>query len=340
MKRILPLLPLAALLTGAAVAPAPPPPPQWPPAPATARLRFAEEIAGPRVTAAGKLGGFLRALIGLDKAGDISKDRLVRPTGIFVSSGTVFIADPGRRAVLRYEEATGKGEWWPRSSRQQLHAPVSVARTPDGRLLVVDSTLKKVFILDAAGKVTGELEGDPQSLGQPAAVTVSGERIYVSDVKNHRIAIYGLEGGFLHSFGRRGTGAGEFNFPTYLWFDKAARRLWVSDSGNFRVQWFDANGGFLGRLGENGNRPGYLARPRGIALDSDGNAYISDAAFDALQIFDEKNRLLLFVGRAGGGSGEFNMPGGLFVDERDRVYAADTQNGRVQVFQYLKEVKP
>lgn len=335
MKRIPTLLALAVILSGAAAGPAP----QWPPAPETARLRYIEEISGSRVAAAGRLGAFLRVLIGLDRAGELSKDRLIRPTGIFVSSGTVFIADPGRRAILRYEESTGKGEWWPHSTRQRLLAPVSMAQTPDGRLLVVDSILKKVLILDAAGKIAKELEGDPQGLGQPASVTASDERIYVSDVKNHRIAVYGMEGVFLHSFGRRGTGEGEFNFPTYLWFDKAARRLWVSDSGNFRVQWFDTDGKPLGRLGENGNRPGYLARPRGIATDSDGHTYIADAAFDAFQIFDEKN-LLLFVGRAGGAAGEFNMPGGIFIDGRDRLYVADTQNGRVQVFQYLKEVKP
>lgn len=339
MKRLPPFLILTAILSGSAPAPAPPPP-QWPAAPAEARLRYVGEIAGPRVAAAGRLGSFLRALVGLDKAGEISEDRLIRPTGICVSSGTVFIADPGRRAVLRYEEATGKGEWWPHSTRQRLLAPVSVAQTPDGRLLVVDSILKKVFILDAAGKIMKELDGDPRGLGQPASVAASDERIYVSDVKNHRIAVYGMEGVFLHSFGRRGTETGELNFPTYLWFDKASRRLWVSDSGNFRVQWFDANGKPLGRLGENGNRPGYLARPRGIATDSDGHAYISDAAFDAFQIFDEKMSLLLFVGRAGGAVGEFNMPGGISIDARDRVYVADTQNGRVQVFQYLKEVTP
>ncbi|MBI2787389.1 MAG: hypothetical protein HYX59_01790 [Elusimicrobia bacterium] len=340
MKRIAPLLALSALLAGAAAAPAPPPP-QWPPAPAVARLRYEGEILGPRIAAAGRLGGFLRALVGLDKSAEIASNRLIKPTGIYVSSGTVYVADPGAHGVMRYREADGKGDWLPHGTRAHLLAPVSVAATADGLIFILDSLLRKVFILGPDGKIKGELEGDPQGLGQPAALAVSDERVYVSDVKNHRIAVYGLEGGFLHSFGRRGTAPGELNFPTYLWFDKASRRLWVSDSGNFRIQWFDSNGAYLGRLGENGNRPGYLARPRGIALDSDGHAYVSDAAFDALQIFDEKNRLLLFVGRAGGAMGEFSMPGGLFVDERDRVYVADTQNGRVQVFQYFKEeVKP
>lgn len=339
MNRSLPILLLVAALTGAA-APSETPPPQWPPAPQAARLRFIAEIAGPRVAGASKIGGFLRALIGLDKAGEVARDRLTRPTGIFVSSGTVFIADPGARGVLRYQEADGRGEWWPRSTRAKLLSPVSVAGTPDGRLLVLDSLLRKVFVLDAEGRVKGELEGDPQGLSQPAGLAVSDKRIYVSDVKNHRIAVYGMEGTFLQSFGRRGTGAGEFNFPTYLWFDKASGQLWVCDSGNFRIQWFDGDGRFIGKMGENGNRPGYLARPRGIAKDSEGHVYATDAAFDAFQLFEPNDDLLLFVGRAGSRPGEFSMPGGIFIDGRDRVYVADTQNGRVQVFQYIPEAKP
>lgn len=338
MKRALSAMLLIVLLT--ASAPPAEAPPQWPPAPQAARLRFTGEISGPRVTGTGRLGGFLRALIGLDKAGEIAPDRLVKPTGLFVRGGTVFVADPGMRAVLRYDEATGKGEWWPRGVEKTLVSPVSVAGAADGRLFILDSQLGKVFILDAEGNVTGELEGDPEGLGRPGALTVSGKRIYVSDVKRHRIAVYGIDGTFVQAFGRRGDRPGEFNFPTYMWFDKKADRLWVTDSGNFRLQWFGPDGRFGGAIGENGNRPGYLARPRGVAVDSEGHVFVVDAAFEAFQVFDDKKNFLLFVGRAGTAPGQFSMPGGIFIDGRDRVYVADTQNARVQVFQYIKEVKP
>ena len=326
------------LVLTAAAPPAEPPPPQWPLAPQAARLSFSGEIAGPRAAGTNRLGGFLRALIGLDRAGEITADRLAKPTGLFVSSGTVFIADPGMRAVLRYDEASGRGEWWPRSADIKLLSPVSVAAAPDGRQFVLDSLLKKIIILDDKGDVKGELEGDPEGTGQPAALAVSGTRIYVSDVKKHRISTYGLDGTFMQAFGHRGKGPGELNFPTYLWFDKKADRLWVTDSGNFRLQWFSPDGRFGGSIGENGNHPGYLARPRGLAVDSDGHVFVSDAAFEAVQVFDDKGKLLLFVGRAGMAPGQFSMPGGVFIDGRDRVYVADTHNARVQVFQYIKEV--
>lgn len=329
-----------AFLLSIALAAAEAPAPQWPPAPAPARLRYAGEIRGAKVQAAGKLGGFMKALLGLDPAGELAGERLVKPTGVCVRGGMVFVADPGARAVLRYREKDGKGEWWPKGSAARLLSPVSVAAADDGSLFVLDSMLRKVLILDAEGKVTGELEGDPQGVGQPASVAVSGSRVFVSDVKDHRIGVYDLKGTFLQAFGRRGVGDGEFNFPTYLWFDRKSDQLWVSDSGNFRIQWFDAEGRFLGKEGENGNRPGYLARPRGLARDSDGHVYAADAAFDAVQVFEPNGAFLLFVGRAGGAPGEFGMPGGVFIDESDRVFVADTGNSRVQVFQYIKEAKP
>ena len=338
MKRKLALIALAAVFTAAAAVPVPSP--QWPPAPERARLRFVQAIEGPKIAAAGWFGAVMRKLIGLDEAGQVAQDRLVQPTGVFAANGTVFVADPGAHGVLRYREGDGEGEWWPRSDRERLRSPVSVAAAPDGRLFVLDSSLRTVFILDGEGKIIRELEGDPQGMGRPAALAVSDRAVFVSDVENHRIAVFGLEGVFLYAFGSRGTAAGEFNFPTYLWYDRAADQLWVNDSGNFRVQWFGGGGDFRGELGSNGNRPGYLARPRGVARDSEGHVYLADAAFDAFQIFDESSRLLLFVGRAGGRPGEFSMPGGISVDARDRVYVADSYNARVQVFQYLKEGAP
>ncbi|MBI5882693.1 MAG: hypothetical protein HZB91_06265 [Elusimicrobia bacterium] len=316
---------------------------QWPSAPGQARLRFVGEIKGEGVGLAKKsgFGSFIRKVLGVVTGSSGSPEhRLVQPTGIYAVDGVLYAADPGRRGVLRYDLAKAKGEWLPKGRAASLVSPVSVAAAPDGRVFILDSALRKVFVLDAKGKVQGELEGDPQGMGKPAGLAISADRIYVSDVANHRIAVYGLEGVFLHSFGARGAGPGEFNYPTYLWFDRREKQLWACDSGNFRVQWFDPDGKPLGRFGEPGNRPGYLPRPHGLARDSNGDVYLTDAAFDAMQIFDPKGSLLLFVGQAGPEPGQFNLPGGVSVDEQDRVFVADTYNARIQVLQYLKERNP
>jgi len=312
----------------------------WPEAPAPARLRFVQSYIGmPGDSPGHGLGKVLRFLLGIGGGMSASR-RLISPTGIFARGGVVYVADPGARGVLRYDEAKRKADWLPKGRGTRLVSPVAVVVAPDGRIFVADSALGKVLILDAQGRPSGELRGDPEGLGRPAALALGDGRVFVSDVRGHRVAVYGLDGVFLYSFGRRGTGPGEFNFPTYLWFDAAAKRLWVCDSGNFRVQVLGLEGKPLAAFGESGDRPGNLARPRGLALDSDGNVYSMDGALEALQIFDQAGRLLLFVGREGGGPGEFSLPGGVFVDEKDRVLVADTFNARVQVFQYLKEKQP
>lgn len=334
--------PAAVLATALCAAAAPPPSPQWPAAPDPPRLRYLEEIRFPQALESrekNKLGSWLQFFLGVESEADLSnrEDSLLQPTGLFVRDGILYVADPARAAVLRYDLARRKGAWLSKPKGLTLASPVGVAASSDGRIYVLDSSLRKVFIFDAQGSPVGELRGDPLGLGHPAGLAVSDRRVYVSDVLNHRIVVFGLEGVFVDSFGKRGKEPGEFNYPTYLWFDRNDGQLWVTDSENFRLQWFDPDGKPLGLMGSAGNRPGYLARPRGVARDSEGHVYVSEGAFDALQLFDARGRLLLFVGMAGILPGQFNLPAGVGIDEKDRVFVADTQNQRVQVFQYIKE---
>jgi sugar lactone lactonase YvrE len=324
-----------------AAAAGPPAARRWPPAPDAPRLEWVGELTGVAPQAeAGKVGRIVRFLLGVVSGAPRGKRRLVRPTGIFAGDGKVFVADPGAGGVWRFDERTRKGEWLPRGRGLRLPSPVSVAVSTQGRVYVADSVLGRVFILDADGRSFGELRGDPQGMGRPAALALAGDRLFVGDVHGHRVSAYGLDGGYLYSFGRRGAGRGELNYPTYLSWDAAAKRLWVCDSGNFRLQSFAFDGSPTASFGENGDRPGYLARPRGLAVDSDGDVYSIDGALEALQVFDRSGRLLLYVGQSGEGAGEFSLPGGAFIDAADRLFVADTHNARVQIFRYLKEAQP
>ena len=163
----------------------------------------------------------------------------------------------------------------------------------------------------------------------------------MADSAAHLVHAYALNGEYVFSIGGRGEAPGPFNYPTYLAVDERTGALWVCDSGNFRLQSFDSGGKPLKSIGSGGDRPGYLARPRGVALDSEGHLYVADVIMSTVQIFDEEERfLLLYFGERGGEPGEFYLPGGVFIDAADRIYVADTYNARVQVFQYLKGGQP
>ena len=336
MRRALVALPL--VLLAAAAFGVPEAPPEWPAPGARPGLRYLAEFKGK--TAPPRRPWYvqlLRGLVGLGPEGGWRRrERAMRlPTGLALHGGSVYVADAGARAVLRYSEAEDKIEWLPRGGRLRLLSPVAVAVAPDGRVFVADSGLGKVFVLSPEGYPAGELAGAAGNLERPVALALAGERLYVSDVARHRVAAFDLSGKFLSSFGARGSGKGELNRPTYLCWDERGGRLFVVDSGNARVQWFAPDGRLLGGFGELGGQPGYLARPRGIALDSGGNLYIADGAFESVQVFDLEGRLLYNLGQEGGGAGQFRLPGGVAVDGRDRLYVADTHNARLQVFQYL-----
>jgi hypothetical protein len=136
--------------------------------------------------------------------------------------------------------------------------------------------------------------------------------------------------------GKRGSGPGEFNFPTAVTL--SAGRVYVVDSMNFRIQAFSPDGKFINTFGQLGNQSGTLNRPKGIAADTDGNLYIVDALFETVQIFDPAGRLLYYFGSTGTSPGQFRLPSGISIDERNRIYVADSQNRRVQVFIYRRGV--
>ena len=79
---------------------------------------------------------------------------------------------------------------------------------------------------------------------------------------------------------------------------------------------------------------GTFARPKGVAVDSEGNAWVVDALFDNVQVFDGEGRLLLVIGGPGQTAGEFWSPAGIATRGRE-IYIADTFNNRIQVLRYI-----
>ena len=101
---------------------------------------------------------------------------------------------------------------------------------------------------------------------------------------------------------------------------------------NFRIQIFDHKGVCLSSFGEHGDASGKFARPKGIAVDREGNIYVADALFNTIQIFNKEGVFLYYFGRKGSGKGEFVMPSGLKIDDNGYIYVSDSYNNRIQVF--------
>lgn len=68
--------------------------------------------------------------------------------------------------------------------------------------------------------------------------------VYIADACNYRIQTFTALGEFIASWGGRGSGNGQFEYPYDLVVDGSGN-VYVSDSGNHRVQMFTGSGEFL-----------------------------------------------------------------------------------------------
>ncbi|MBD5803522.1 NHL repeat protein [Azoarcus sp. Aa7] len=304
--------------------------PVWPPEPDPARIAYVASISRPDDLGIAK--GFLQrlrdAVLGADDT------RLVRPMAVVVVGKTLFVADPGARGVHRFDPVGGGYDLVRGPGGAPLPSPVALARGGDGEVYVSDSRLGRVLVIRSGETVAQPVRLDAP-LRQPTGLAFDAEtgRLYVVDTAAHRIEVFDRDGARVASFGRRGEGPGEFNYPSLLW-RASDGRLYVTDSLNFRVQILDPYGGFVGSFGQSGDGSGDTPRPKGVATDSHGHVYVADALFNAVQIFDGAGRFLLSLGGQGQGAGEFWLPAGLFIDG-ERIYVADSYNGRVQVLRYV-----
>ncbi len=132
-------------------------------------------------------------------------------------------------------------------------------------------------------------------------------------------------------FGSRGSGMGQFQFPTGLAADSSGN-LFVADSVNHRVQRITPGGG-VSVLGGRGTGRGQFLSPQGVATDARSAFYIAEQGNHRVQKYSAAGVLELMFGRYGKGNGEFSAPTGIAVAPgTGDIYVADTGNSRVQRF--------
>ena len=107
-----------------------------------------------------------------------------------------------------------------------------------------------------------------------------------------------------------------------------------------RVTIFNVDEEYLGQFGRKtgpdesyDDAPdGTFVWPTGIAIDSQGNAYVADEWANRISIFDPNGEFVAKWGALGDGDGQFNKPSGLAMDRDDNLYVVDSVNHRIQRF--------
>lgn len=154
---------------------------------------------------------------------------------------------------------------------------------PDGKDPRRDGMGHQVFKFSPDGELlmtlgTAGVAGDgPNTFNRPSAVFVAPDgSIFVGDGHggntNARVVKFAPDGTFIKSFGRRGTGPGEFATAHSLAMDSQGR-LFVGDRENDRIQIFDQDGNFLDAWTQFG-------RPSDVHIDANDMIYVADSQSD------------------------------------------------------------
>ncbi|MBI5505235.1 MAG: 6-bladed beta-propeller [Deltaproteobacteria bacterium] len=257
---------------------------------------------------------------------------MVRPTGVSAANGRIAVADPGAGLVHLYDPARRRALQLRSCGEAALAEPVGVVLLGE-RVYVADASAARIAVFDLDGDCVAAWPLESGSRPAGLAADPARSRIYVAEAGTHRVIGFDPQGNRVLELGRRGAGAAEFNYPTWLAVDGAGN-IYVTDALNFRVQIFDPQGRSTGVFGEQGDGSGALSRPKGIGVDRAGHIYLVDALFDAVQIFDREGHYLMVFGGGGREPGHLWLPSGLAIDG-DRIYVADSYNQRVQVFRFL-----
>jgi sugar lactone lactonase YvrE len=219
--------------------------------------------------------------------------------------------------------------------RFQLGTPYGLAVDSKGVLYVADTKVGAVFIFDPASHDTNFIKhGVDAKFGRIFGLAIDDtDRLFVSDGQYNHVLVFNarhkLEGQF---------GEGTMSDPAGLAIDEENRFLYVANTGSDQVLVYDADTfKLLRKIGTAGKNhtlttPGDFSSPTNVAVDKDGNLFVTDTMNDRVEEFDADGGFIRAFGKNGDGPGDFARPKGIAVDCDGHVWVADAMLNRLQVF--------
>ena len=175
---------------------------------------------------------------------------------------------------------------------------------------------------------------DPEFFFQPNDVLVAPNGdIFVSEGHSSaagataRVLKFSKDGKFIKSFGKLGTGPGEFDQPHALAMDSKGR-LFVGDRNNNRIQIFDQDFKFIDQWKQ-------FSRPSGIYIDKNDTIFVADSESESVSRNHDGWKRGIRIGSAKDGSLKYFIPDpvekanttsaaeGVAADAQGNVYGAE-----------------
>jgi len=222
----------------------------------------------------------------------------------------------------------------PKSFPFQLIGPYGIAIDSKGLVYVADQKVGAVFIFNPQNHVTQLIRnGYEAHFGWINGLAIDDDdRLFVADGKLHHVLIFNSK----HEVENQITEG--LRDPVGLAIDTENRLLYVVDTQEDQVLVYDADSlKLLRRIGTGGKNhyltsPGDFAAPQDVALDKDGNVYVTDTLNNRVEIFDADGNFIGAFGKNGDGPGYFARPKGIAIDGDGHIWVADEVQDRLQVF--------
>ncbi len=217
---------------------------------------------------------------------DYGKTILRNPQGMAIHDSMLYVCDQGYPDVIAIDLATGK-------SLRRLdidhrpRCPVDVTVDASGDLLVADTTLRKILIYTANGRLVQQTSPPDRAVTafRPAALCRVDRTLYVCNLAGPSIERFDLEAG--QWLAPWDPPHGRLVAPAGIDADVSGV-LHVADAIGGRIERVNAQGQWLEPIGAPGRRAGELVRPKQVLVA--GNLLlIADAGRKSLCIFQVSN---------------------------------------------------
>lgn len=243
-----------------------------------------------------------------------------------------------RKAVKASSKSKKSSKKGGRGKRLLMMAAVLLLVVGGAATLVMKNRqAAEVPVAASVAQSVGQRGAVPGGLDSPRglAIAPSGD-LYVTDLSNARIAVFGADGQFKFNFGKIGPEpgkgkAGEFNEPSGVAVGPDGT-VFVADAWNGRVQKFDAKGKYLGEYG--GARYSFYS-PRNVGTDKLGNLYVADTGNSMVKVISPDGKIFKQLGGRGTSGGQFNEVFGVAVNSKGEVFVADPGNKKIHKFSAL-----
>lgn len=317
--------------------------------------------AGTRTATAAKtavVSGAVFALVENIGSSGTAGGKFSEPTAVAVApGGDVWVADPGNHRLQEFSPAgqfmaavgwgvsDGKEEFerCTSSCRAGLSGggageftdPEGIGINPEtGRLYVGDDGQSRIDVLTSTGVPlsTFAYYGTYEHLKEPHGVTVAPNgNVVVADTGNGNIVEFNPEGEYIATYGKPGTGAGEFEGVTGV--AVVGTDVYATDVENEKVKEFELEGNhqLVTEFGKTGSNKGEFTYPWAITYDPlTEKLMVSSYGDGRIESYSLTGTPGEEFGHQGSASTDFDGPSGIAINPATgAAYIADELNNRV-----------